>query len=269
MEVLIDGDAVAYPCAAVGQHNEYHGYGKVFRYKRDAAEYCKEVGLDIDKFECVPIVDEPVENCLNSAKTMMNRILSATNADSYRVFLGGKRNYRKDLYPQYKAHRQPVPPFHLEDMRTYLFDAWDAELVDGVEVDDMLGICQTEYMAEDVECCIATSDKDLDMIPGWRYHTKRDELYWIDENAATYAFYKQLLTGDRTDNIPGLMGVGEKTAERILKDKLTAYDMYEACLAKYRSVHPHDYLDQLTLNANLLWIQREPGVLWQTPDAGE
>lgn len=266
MEVLIDGDAVAYPCSAVGQHMEYKGYGEQFRYKREWDAYCKENGLDKNEVERVVVVDEPVENCLHSAKLVMNRILSDTSADSYRVFLGGKTNYRKDLYPEYKAHRQPVPPVHLEDLREYLFSNWDAELVEGVEVDDMLGIMQTEYMAQDIECCIAATDKDLDMIPGWRYNIMKQEgPYWIDEDAAIYAFYKQLLMGDSTDNIPGLVGCGPKMAERALKDKHTPMEMYQACVEKYKLVYPEDWMDHLTLNANLLWIQREAGALWQPP----
>lgn len=61
---------------------------------------------------------------------------------------------------------------------------------------------------------ICTKDKDLDMISGLHYNwTKDKEPYEVSEQQALKAFYSQLLTGDRVDNIQGIKGIGNKKAE--------------------------------------------------------
>ena len=53
---------------------------------------------------------------------------------------------------------------------------------------------------------IATLDKDLDGVPGWHYvwKGKREGVFYVTETEADRFFYTQMLTGDATDNIPGL-----------------------------------------------------------------
>jgi 5'-3' exonuclease len=62
-----------------------------------------------------------------------------------------------------------------------------------------------------------------------------------------------VLTGDRTDNIIGLKGIGPKKAEKLLKDCKTEREYYDACLKAYDG-------NQLRVdeNLNLLWLRREP-----------
>jgi 5'-3' exonuclease len=73
-------------------------------------------------------------------------------------------------------------------------------------------------------------------------------------------FYKQVLTGDRVDNIPGLKGIGDKKAEKILGEAKTEQDLFTAVLAAY-----DDDILRMTEMAQLLWIRRKEGEMWTPP----
>jgi 5'-3' exonuclease len=98
------------------------------------------------------------------------------------------------------------------------------------------------------------------MIRGWHYNFVKKEKYFVKEEDTMRTFYKQVLTGDRTDNIEGLKGIGPVKAERILKECKTDREMYEAVLKAY------DNNEQRVLeNGQLLWIRRQADQLWQPP----
>lgn len=79
----------------------------------------------------------------------MRRIIDDTKADTYRAFIGGEDNYRYQIYPEYKANRTDKPrPTWLQDVRAFLVEEWKAEIVNGQEADDMLGIIQTRLRKE-------------------------------------------------------------------------------------------------------------------------
>ena len=63
-------------------------------------------------------------------------------------------------------------------------DTWGAEVIDGWEADDEVGIRARQLAADGVEFCIATIDKDLDQIPGLHYDYRQHVFYDIDEEYA-------------------------------------------------------------------------------------
>ena len=117
-----------------------------------------------------------------------------------------------------------------------------------------------------IDTVICSRDKDLHMIPGWHYTwsagaQKEKPLWWQDETGALRCFYRQLLTGDSTDNIPGLYGVGPSSScvKRIgtLNNEL---DMFRTCYEEYEKRFG-SYAEQfIKENADLLWILREENV---------
>src|SRR5690554_1548683 len=192
----------------------------------------------------------------------INQILEATKSGIYALYLtDSSTNFRIDLstIKPYKGHRKTEKPYHWERIRQHLIDSWDAEVQYGIEADDRLGIEQMKA-AEDTVIC--SRDKDLHMIPGWHYvwpAGKQEEKLWFqDELSAIRCFYRQLLTGDSTDNILGLYGVGASSQlvkrvescdeERLMFD--IVYKAYQDRLGSYASQFLYE-------NAALLWIKRE------------
>lgn len=176
---------------------------------------------------------------------------------SYRVFLTGSGNYRYLIAKEqgYKANRTQPKPVYLPIVREYMVEHWRAEMIEDREADDAMGCAQTE------ETCIVTIDKDLDMIPGAHYNPVKDLYYHMDEESAWRAFYSQLLTGDRTDNIMGIHGIGPKKAKAALEGK-SHLQMDKAVRSLYKQHYGKRANELLAERGALLWIQRKPGEIW-------
>lgn len=186
-----------------------------------------------------------LEIALLRCDKLMQDICYATDSDNYRAFLTGRNNFRKRINPEYKANRKDtIPPRYLQQCRDFLIQNWNAEVTEGCEADDALG------MAQNNDTIICTLDKDLDMIPGLHYNWVRSEIYEVNEVDALRNFYKQLLIGDRSDNIFGVAGIGKVKAARLIDPLEYEEDMYKVV----RDLYNDD--DRLCLNSECLWIWR-------------
>lgn len=277
---LIDGDIIRYQAASVSDKVSYTCLGSPpFKYKKDMVAYCNDHNLPVEQIEKA-INPEPVSHCLHTVKKMMYSIMEKVGAGSCRVFLTGEGNYREDIDSRhpYKGNRPEYKPTHFETVGDYLISHFHAEVVDGMEADDAMGIAQWgdlidcfnpdtaafSSLERDSRTVICTLDKDLKMIPGWHYSWNEEKMVWINEDEADLFFYKQLLAGDQAvDNIHGIRGIGLKTAGKILAECPDNISRYKKCLEKYEEAGM-DYYDLLE-NSALLWIQREKGVLWNPP----
>lgn len=179
----------------------------------------------------------------------------------YQGFLTGSNNFRNEIAvtAPYKGNRQGTKPVHYEILRKYLETAWGFEVVEEQEADDAIGIASYEFDNID-DYIIMTLDKDLDMIRGWHYNFIKNKKYCIDDQEAIYNFYKQILTGDRVDNIVGLKGIGPVKAAKILQDCKTEQEMYKAVLEAYDNNE-----DRILENGRLLWIRRKEKQIWSPP----
>ena len=114
--------------------------------------------------------------------------------------------------------------------------------------------------------CTASIDKDLDCFPGWHFNWNLGKLYFVTEVEALQNFYCQLVTGDSTDNILGLYGVGPKA--KMLKEIKKCYNELDMLDIVWTQYHKRfgNYTEQfLVENARLLWIRREKDELWELP----
>lgn len=250
---LIDGDIVVYSSAFAAEGRHYLVRDHKIKYKKEAKEYCKKEGIPESEimFYTTP---EPVENALHNAKSLINNILGDVRAEQHFIFISGEDNFREEaaVTLPYKGNREAmVKPVHYEAVKDYLVDQWTATVVDGMEADDAMGLMQGEGTV------ICTIDKDLDQIPGWHYHWREKVLYQIQPIEGMRNFYKQMLTGDRVDNIAGIGGIGDKTADRMLKDVLTTSEMEQIVRDAYERQHGEDWLARFNENAALLWIKRD------------
>jgi len=117
---------------------------------------------DLVVFRCAASAENDSLNiAIHRVEALLDELLTKTGADSYRAFLSGKSNFRKTIYPEYKANRTAPKPIHLEALREYALEKQNAELApDTLEADDALGINQTD------DTMIVSLDKDLLMVPG-------------------------------------------------------------------------------------------------------
>ena len=184
-------------------------------------------------------------------------LLDLDKVDTVEVFLTGKNNFRYDIAvtEPYKGNRSDKPkPKHLQSLRQYLIDEWDADVTDGQEADDSISIRATEVGDDAV---IVSLDKDFDQLIGWHYNFVKKDLYYVKEDEAQLNFYCQFLTGDRIDNIIGVKGIGPVKATKLLKDK-TPYEMWQVCVE-----HLGD--DRALENGQLLYLRREHNEMWKPP----
>lgn len=217
---------------------------------------------------------EPLTHALHSVKKMIEGITTATRADVVMCFLTGNGNFREEVAvtAEYKGNRTSKKPEHFHQIREYLISRFDAEVVTGMEADDRLGILQHLLLEEEgFHPYICTIDKDLDMIAGMHYNWKKKQKYFIDSFQANKNFYTQLLMGDSTDNIPGIPGVGTKTAEKHIKEALCIAEMddtdpeeemYWMCLEKYAE-HFDKPFEMMYEQGRLLWIMRTFDDIWE------
>lgn len=218
---------------------------------------------------------EPVENALYIAKQSIKGMIEQFNVhrSNVKCYLTGNSNFRKEratILP-YKANRSAFDkPVHLQDVREYLIKSWGAEVVEGAEADDAIGIEATTPSEHNKIIC--SFDKDLMMIPGTHWNWVKSELEEVDEITAWYNFYKQMLMGDRTDNIPGIEGVGEKTAEKLLAGYTKPETMWAGVFQAYFNHYGFWYNKQMRLRealqeiGDLLWIQRFNQKNWTCPE---
>jgi hypothetical protein len=205
--------------------------------------------------------DEPVEFALSTVKHAVNNIWDRFGCKG-ELYLTGKGNYRDEIatIQVYKGNRDPNDkPFYYQEIKDYLINIHLAEVVHGMEADDKVGIEQ--YKCKNRDTIIVGQDKDLDMIPGWHYNPVKDVQYYVNIEEANYNFFMQLLTGDRTDNIRGIDGLGPKKAEKLLADARTDWGyMMDICRTQYEKQHPENAAAALHETATLLWIQRKENI---------
>jgi 5'-3' exonuclease len=163
------------------------------------------------------------------------------------LHLTGKNNFRHDVAvtAPYKGNRKSEKPKHYHLLREYLVYAWDAVIWDGFEADDAIAIEATELNGEGV---IVSLDKDLDQVVGWHYNFVKDNLYYVNQQTASFNFYKQFLTGDAVDNIKGVHGIGPKKADKLLEGKTDA-EMWDVIVE-------HLGYDRAIENGHLLYMLR-------------
>ena len=227
----------------------------------------KEEGVDFDK--CFIDADSMLYRIAATVSTdaqaqstfdlALKAVMRDTNSAKGYVSVKGKGNFRHDLAEDYKGNRKnsKVDPKIKERLDNLYQYCWDTDCVpsDGCEADDIVSIWATEAEEAGDSWVIAHIDKDIDMIPGWHYNFNKNTLYEISEDEGHYLMCKQLLTGDSSDNIKGLKGIGPKTAEKIL-DGVSVDKMLDTVRATWRDKHPRDWQDQLDLCFNLIYMRR-------------
>lgn len=176
------------------------------------------------------------------------------------VFDTGKPTFRHELYEPYKANREAAPADFEEQMRWIdrLLGAMGLAVfrVEGFEADDVMATLATRVAAAGGEAAILTADKDLLQLVADRVVVLRpglDEIRRCDADAVAdilgvrpgqVADYLALV-GDSSDNIPGVPGIGKKTASQLIE----TYGSLDAILAAADSIAKPKMRESLLANA--------------------
>lgn len=253
----IDGDILVYSVGAACEGKRYHYKGETFESKSILNKVLKDDGVD-DSCITEESIPESWESTRKSVVSYLEDILTHLDTE-YQVHISGVGNFRYEaatILP-YKGNRTNLSrPFHYDAIRQFLVDAYGARVSINKEADDAIGLAHDPE--EDI---IATLDKDLNCIPGLHYNWISKSCKYITEVEADRHFYCQVLTGDRTDNIPGLYGVGNKS--KLLLDICEMTDstkMHNFVVEEYKKRFGSYYKLFFEENCKLLWIlqRRKP-----------
>ncbi|QWQ32352.1 hypothetical protein KOY48_00410 [Candidatus Minimicrobia naudis] len=151
---------------------------------------------------------------------------------------------RRELYPEYKAGRKPAPDDFYQQIPILneLLDAfgWPLYEIDDYEADDIMGAFARQAESRGIETCLITSDLDaLQLIsPMTKVYAMKNGLRNIEEFTAEHFEKKygirteqfldlKALKGDSSDNLPGVPGIGEKTAVKLVQEYKTLDRVHE------------------------------------------
>lgn len=164
-----------------------------------------------------------ISNKKNDIRSSIDHTMSEIEATcmmgKLQVAVKGKGNFRKDLYPEYKANRKELDD-KLKKALSYghkhMTSKWDAIEAHGMEADDLVAIWAYEARELEMPYFVVGIDKDLLQIPGNHYNFNKREHTFVDDDAANLNLNLQCLIGDNSDNIPGIKGIGKVKAAKIL-----------------------------------------------------
>ena len=147
------------------------------------------------------------------------------------IFDAKGKTFRDDIYPEYKANRPPMP----DDLRCQIEPIHNIIramglpllIIEGVEADDVIGTLARQATEQSVDVVVSTGDKDMAQLVSDHVtlvNTMTDTVMDRDGVVDKFGIPAELiidylaLMGDKVDNIPGVPGVGEKTALALLQN---------------------------------------------------
>ncbi len=198
---------------------------------------------------------------------MLLKLIDDTEADYVAViFDKARKTFRNDIYPDYKAHR-PDPPEDLIPQFALVREATEAMNVPAVqmenyEADDLIATYANEAAEKGMDVTIVSSDKDLmqlvnDRITLW--DGMKDKSIGADEVVEKFGVGPdkvvevQALAGDSTDNVPGVQGIGIKTAAELINQ----YGDLETLLERAEEIKQPKRREKLIEQADMARISKQ------------
>tara|TARA_B110000902_G_C14265061_1_gene571108 strand:- start:1653 stop:2417 length:765 start_codon:yes stop_codon:yes gene_type:complete len=218
--------------------------------------------IDADSLLYYEMNKPTLEEAIAGVDDRIETILKETDADMYAGFLtiGKCFRYRVAKSKPYKHNRKVgnKPPIFYA-LKEYIKQAWNFTWVHGLEADDCVSL-YANNMEKGYSPTICSPDKDvLKQVPGKHFNFQK--AIWIDtsKEKGLEFLWMQTLMGDSTDGIPGIPGLGEKTAEKIIKsnDGSTSYaqDVLKIYIEKFGNA---EGISKFTETFNLVYMLRSP-----------
>lgn len=261
--MLVDGDILAYRCAAVAEKTKYlventqegvlpDDHFDYTENHKEAVKFAGDSGIIWSRKEV-----QPVEFALQACKTTLDALTGKLSPSKVSIYLSPDRTFRHDIAKTkpYKGNRTQPKPKYLQDVREYLVREHGGTIANNIEADDEIG----KALSSDRDGGVSVSiDKDLLQIPGWHYNWVNNTVRRVTPQEGDFAFYTQLLTGDTTDNVPGLPGTGPVRAKKLLDGAKSSAELCTRAWMCYKGEFNDTqkarsyFLEQ----ARLLWILR-------------
>lgn len=262
--VYIDGDILPYQIGFATQRTMYwlslQGEANVSpllitKRKKQVNEYvAAQPDILVDEYF---MTEDPMQ-ALATLKIHITNIVRGSKCERFRVIMSGDTNFRTDIatIKEYKANRKGTDkPVHYPMLRDWLLKQNYTIVTENEEADDLLSRKMMEGFLG------ATIDKDLNNTPGWHYNFNKNEIYFIDDITAYKNFYKQMLTGDTADNIPGIRGIGPAKAGKLIDPCSHPSEMEEAVHQAYCETYDNP-VEAMTEVGQLLWMRRKENEMW-------
>ncbi len=263
---VIDGDEIAFTIAAacetrtIKATNKLNQESSSFKHRTEMKKFLHglEVPDDFYDVEDVQVADD-IANANHSVKVVIDNIKLACKADKIEVYLSGKDNFRDSLPlpTKYKGSRaDTIKPILLSEIRAYIVKKYNAKIVDGEEVDDV--VCHRMWDGHKTGQKIigVTVDKDACGSSGWLYNRdKMTEPEYIDglgellidgknkvRGKGRKWGYVQWVIGDITDSYNpsevAKVKYGEKSAYKLLAPLQTDKECIQAVYDLYKTWYP-------------------------------
>jgi DNA polymerase-1 len=218
-------------------------------------------------FFAIPPMTRPDGTPVNAVfgfTKMLMKLVADSDADGLAViFDAGRRSFRNDIYPDYKAHRpdapeELVPQFALIREATRACNLPCIEM-EGFEADDIIASYARLASAQGIKVTIVSSDKDMMQLVGpgvSMLDPMKNRMIGPEEVVEKFGVGPervidvQALAGDSSDNVPGVPGIGVKTAAQLI----TEYGDLESLLARAGEIKQPKRRERLLENADLARI---------------
>ncbi|MBW2689518.1 MAG: DNA polymerase I [Deltaproteobacteria bacterium] len=170
-------------------------------------------------------------NAIYGFTNMLLKVMREQQPDQLAVIFDSKGpTFRKDIYPEYKANRSAMPE-DLVPQIPYIKRVVEAFNLPGIEkpgyeADDIIATLAGRFAAKGMDVTVVTGDKDMMQIVNDRVcllDTMKDKVFGPAEVAERFGgadkvIEVQALAGDSSDNVPGVPGIGEKTAKALIDE---------------------------------------------------
>ncbi|MSY45140.1 MAG: DNA polymerase I, partial [Actinobacteria bacterium] len=226
--------------------------------------------------------DGTLTNAVFGFTSMLAKILADEKPDLVGVaFDAPTKSFRHAMDPEYKAGRKKTPeefigqlPLIREVLATLKIPTIEIE---GVEADDVIATLATQGIEKNIDVLVVTGDRDayqlvkdphlkvLYNLRGVSDYARYDEAGIFERTGVTPAQYPEYaaLRGDPSDNLPGVPGIGEKTAAKLI----ATYGTVDSILAHLEELKPKQR-ENLAAMGDRVRLNHEMSILRRDVDCG-
>lgn len=204
--------------------------------------------------------NQPFSWCEEVVAIRFAEINARLAGTSHSGYLTGKGNFRHKVATlrPYKGNRTAEKPVHYQAIRNLLIKQYGAVVVNGMEADDAIAIEATQ----NPDAIVVSNDKDMYQLLCGLYRYRGDTFHpkGTPPTHSMYNLCHQVLTGDSTDNYPGIPGVGEKKAFKILPDAnygVTIKQLLDATMFAFIEFYGEEGIERFLEQMRLAFLVRE------------